>query len=513
MVQALNNEYIAVAYYRYSSASQDEASIDIQRKYVQQYAQENGIPIIHEYIDEAMTGTNANRPGFQQMIYDSAKRQFNLVLIYADSRFGRNALDVLNYTNKLNLNGVTVFSVTEQYRTDTPSGNLMHMLQVAINENYSKELQQKIIRGNHQKLQEGKATGHPHVGYVIAKDKQYELDPASSETIKQMFHNYAYGDYSILDCIDFLNKAGVRNCRGNPFKRHSVYQILSNPFYNGKYIVAGINYGECIPKLIDDETFNAVQQRLNMNKKMPAQSANKHTEQYYLTPKLYCECGCHMVGVSGHNHDGIVYRYYSCPNARGKGKTCKCKPIPRDLLEDAVQQNVTRLFTDEFIHDVAHRVAEMSAANPSAAELANLKKSLRKTKQAIEYLLDAIEEGEDIQLISPRIEKRKEEQTELENKIRELSLNSDALKEDDIVAFLNQFKDYKTVGESMRSLIINVLVNRITVFYDGSHLRMTITYNCSDESGHEKSEPVIFDGGSPYSSIGGADGSRTRVQE
>ena len=513
--QSMISNYVAVAYYRYSSASQSEASIDIQRKYVQEYAQREGIPIIHEYVDEAMTGTNANRPAFQQMIYDSAKRAFNLVLIYADSRFGRNALDVLSYTHQLSLNGVGVFSVTEQYNTDTPSGNLMHMLQVAINENYSKELKQKIIRGNHQALEQGRAIGHPHIGYIINSEKHYELDPATSDIVKEMFNHYAHDNYSILDCINFLNAKGIKNRRGNPFKRHSVREILSNPFYVGRYIVAGIDYGNCVPRLIDDETFEKVQKRLGTNKTMPAQSTNKHTELYYLSTKLYCECGCHMVGVSGHNHSGDVYRYYSCPASRGSGKTCQCKPIPKELLEDAVQQYATSLFTDEFIQDIAKRVAAQSAAATSNALLAEKKKALRVTETRINNLVDILENhGYDAD-VSERLDKRKKEKATLENEIKELSLTSSPLNEEDIIAFLSQFKDYNTVDESMRALVLNVLINRITVFYDGSQLRLTITYNCSIHGGdgHEKGEPSSFDEGSPYSYYGGADGSRTRVQE
>lgn len=114
-----------------------------------------------------------------------------------------------------------------------------------------------------------------------------------------------------------------------------------------------------------------------------------------------------MQGVSAHDHDGVVYRYYTCSNARGKDKSCECKPIRKEFLEDTVQKYVTSLFTDEFIQNIAHRVADISATSPNTAGLASAKASLRKTKKVIDNLITAIENGIDAQLISPKIKQRK----------------------------------------------------------------------------------------------------------
>ena len=64
----------AVIYCRYSSDSQTEQSIDGQLRVCTEYAKSRDILILDTYIDRAMTGTNDNRPDFQRMIKDSAKR-------------------------------------------------------------------------------------------------------------------------------------------------------------------------------------------------------------------------------------------------------------------------------------------------------------------------------------------------------------------------------------------------------------------------------------------------------
>ena len=72
-----------VFYGRYSDAGQSEQSIEGQRKVCYEWAERNGYRIIAEYIDRAISGTEAdNRPEFLRMIADSAKRQFNAVLVY-----------------------------------------------------------------------------------------------------------------------------------------------------------------------------------------------------------------------------------------------------------------------------------------------------------------------------------------------------------------------------------------------------------------------------------------------
>ena len=71
----------AVIYARYSSDRQTEQSIEGQLHVCQDYAQRNDIVIVDNYIDRAMSGTTDNRPAFKQMIIDSAKKQWDYVIV------------------------------------------------------------------------------------------------------------------------------------------------------------------------------------------------------------------------------------------------------------------------------------------------------------------------------------------------------------------------------------------------------------------------------------------------
>ena len=84
----------AVVYARYSSHKQGEQSIEGQLASAYKYAGEHGYTIIHEYIDRAQTGRNDDREQFQQMLKDTAKHQFEAIIIGKIDRFAAPPLQI-----------------------------------------------------------------------------------------------------------------------------------------------------------------------------------------------------------------------------------------------------------------------------------------------------------------------------------------------------------------------------------------------------------------------------------
>lgn len=109
----------AVVYARYSSHKQGEQSIEGQIAAAYQYAGEHGYTIIHEYIDRAQTGRNDDREQFQQMLKDTAKRQFEVIIIWKIDRFGRNREEIAFNKYRCKKNGVKVLYTAESI-PDTP---------------------------------------------------------------------------------------------------------------------------------------------------------------------------------------------------------------------------------------------------------------------------------------------------------------------------------------------------------------------------------------------------------
>jgi DNA invertase Pin-like site-specific DNA recombinase len=79
----------AVAYLRRSTKDQAQ-SLERQRHEIERFAAANGIAIGRWYEDDGISGVlDAARPGFQQMIADAERREFDLIVCHELSRFGR----------------------------------------------------------------------------------------------------------------------------------------------------------------------------------------------------------------------------------------------------------------------------------------------------------------------------------------------------------------------------------------------------------------------------------------
>lgn len=105
----------AVIYARYSSERQTEQSIEEQLRICNEFAKQNDLEIVDTYIDRAMTSTNDNRPAFQKMLKDAEiSGLWQIVLVYAIDRFGRNSIEVAVNKQKLKKNKKTLISATQR---------------------------------------------------------------------------------------------------------------------------------------------------------------------------------------------------------------------------------------------------------------------------------------------------------------------------------------------------------------------------------------------------------------
>ena len=182
----------AVVYARYSSDNQTEQSIEGQLRVCREYAQRNNIVILDTYIDRAMTGTNDNRPDFQRMLRDSARRRWDYVLVYKLDRFSRNKYETAIHKKTLHDNGVKVLSAMENI-PDTPEGIILESLLEGMNQYYSAELSQKIKRG----MRETRLKGHfqggcPPYGYKLDGQK-IVIDEEAVLNVRYIFTEYSKG--------------------------------------------------------------------------------------------------------------------------------------------------------------------------------------------------------------------------------------------------------------------------------------------------------------------------------
>ena len=273
----------AVIYARYSSDNQREESIEGQIRECTAYAEKNGITIVKHYIDRAISAKTDNRPEFQQMIKDSDKKLFDIVLVWKLDRFARNRYDSARYKTQLKKNGVKLMSATEII-SEGPEGIILESVLEGYAEYYSADLSEKVIRGMTENALKGKFTGGAiPFGYIINADHRFEIDPLTAPFVAETFQRYNDGQ-TMLEIRDWLNEKGVKNQRGGLMTFNTIQHMLNNRRYIGELKYRNVLIPDAILSIVSAELFNDVQEKMLKNKKAPAR--RKAEDDYLLTTKL-----------------------------------------------------------------------------------------------------------------------------------------------------------------------------------------------------------------------------------
>ena len=145
-----------VAYYRYSGGSgQTEQSIEGQRRDCETYARLHNMTIQKEYVDRHISGKTDDRAAFQQMITDSDKGAFDMVICWKTDRFARNRYDSAVYKKRLRDNGVEIVYAAESNIAGA-EGIIIEGVMEALAEYYSAELAEKMRRGMRESALKGR---------------------------------------------------------------------------------------------------------------------------------------------------------------------------------------------------------------------------------------------------------------------------------------------------------------------------------------------------------------------
>ena len=469
-----NSRMNAVIYARYSSDNQREESIEGQIRECTAYAEKSGVVVVHNYIDRAYSAKTDNRPQFQEMVRDSAKKGFEMVIVWKLDRFARNRYDSARYKAALRKNGVRVVSATESI-SQGPEGIVLEAVLEGYAEYYSAELSQKVVRGMTDNILKGMSIGGSKTfGYRIGEGRRFESDPLAAPIVGEIFSMYMEG-FTIQQISDTLNRRGIRNATGHVFGYNNVRHILSNRRYIGELSFRDVVVPDAIPAIVSSELFNAVQTKLAANKKAPAKW--KADDEYLLTTKLFCgTCGSFMTGEAGTSKKGVVHHYYRCVNTKltrnRRVKTCDKRPVKKKWIEDLVIQHTQRIMDDdELISDIIDKVMEIQQKEKT--DLPLLEKQLADIKKSIENIVNAIQAGIFNAHTKTRLDELDAAQKEMEARIAEEKIRRPILTRDQVELWMEQFKNMDLTKIEHRRLVIDVFVNAVYLFDD----RLLITYN------------------------------------
>ena len=467
----------AVIYARYSSDSQSEQSIEGQVRVCKQFAEKNGLLIVGQYVDRAMTGTNDNRLEFQKMLKDSKKRQWSVVLVYKLDRFARNKYESVVNRKKLTDNGVELVSAMENI-PDTPEGKLFLAVIEGFNEYFSEDLKQKVNRGLRESWLKGNATGGAKIFGWDIKDKKYVVNEYEAEIIREIFMKYAQG-YKAVAIAEDLKTRGVRRHNGKEIGIKFIYVLLHDRRYTGVVTHQGVEYKNIFPPIISEKVWLQVSAINEENKIAP--SRKKEIYDYILSGKLICgKCKHRMSGESGTRRTGDLHYYYVCLSKRKKRTDCDCKAVKKHILEDyVIDATVTMLKNNETIRKIAEKIVSVHERLSRESEaLKILEKRRSEANKAAENIVKAIEKGIITEFTKDRL-------NELQNTINELDIEINREKQrtyvslsvEEVEKFLLTKVFENPEDMKVRKMLVNTFVRQVIWYGD----KLVITYNFQNE--------------------------------
>lgn len=456
----------AFAYTRYSSDQQREESIEAQLRAIRDYADKNGIEIIREYTDEARSATSDKRPGFLQMFDDIPLYRPDCVIVHKLDRFSRDRYDSAYYRRVIKKAGAKLLSVLEPL-DDSPESVILESVLEGMAEYYSKNLARETLKGLKENALQCRHTGGtPPLGYDVANGK-YIINLAEAETVRKIFELYAAGR-SYDQILEALKDS--RTKLGKPFGKNSLNSILHNEKYTGTYIFGiqkrsehnshkkqpdAIRIPEGMPRIIDDGTWLAVQERLNDSKRKAANKAKRRV--YLLSGKVICpKCGAIMAGSTTVNPRGYEHSYYGC-TTKQRTKACDQKNIPAEKLENSVLELIEEKLRPD--QDMAEAILEiLSEEDP---ELKQNLKELEETETKQARLIALVESGGDFPSVMARLGELANKEKTLRQKIaeaRKADINLETVKE-----FLRSMTDIKALPRERQKEIINRVIDKIKI--------------------------------------------------
>jgi len=227
-----------VAYYARVSTEKYEqiGSLKNQISYYEDMIRENGNwTFAGGYVDEGKSGTGvASRRSFLRMIEDGRTGTFDLIITKEISRFSRNTLDSIRYTQELLRSGVGVYFQSDNINTLLPDSELRLTIMAGIAQDEVRKLSERVSFGIKRAREHGRMLGAAPTGYE-KKNGRLTVDEDEARMVKRTFELYAEGKLGIRKLSSALFSEGFKDNSGNPLSYHTLRGILANPKYKGCY--------------------------------------------------------------------------------------------------------------------------------------------------------------------------------------------------------------------------------------------------------------------------------------
>ena len=353
----------AAIYARVSTGKQaaGELSLPDQMRQCTHFAEAKGYEIAAEFVDAGVSARTDKRAEFQRMIKIACKphRPFDAILVHSQSRFARNTKDLLVYKEKLEANGVSLLSITQDLG-EGETADVLRTVVGALDEYQSKETAKHVARSMIENARQGFWNGaRAPFGYrTYAAEtrgarikKKIEINPYEAEMVKQIFRLYVFGEgesgpLGVKQITTTLNDEGFTTRDGRSFRVQFIDSVLRNTTYVGEHY---FNRNDSrrgkqrpreewvpfpMPRVVEDSLFYAAQEKLDRQHPLKTPPRIVRSD-VLLTAVAKCgKCEAPMRKLSGKSG---TYHYYRCSKKFESGKTaCKGVSVPMAELDEIV---------------------------------------------------------------------------------------------------------------------------------------------------------------------------------
>jgi len=514
------NEYIIAKYLRLSrdDSESDSLSIPHQHMMLDKHIDKMNIENVQvlEFVDNGYTGTNYERPAFQEMLDLVHSGGLHCIICKDFSRLGRNIIETGYFIEQVfPLFGVRFITISECYDSENykgDTGGIDVAFKFLINEFYSKDLSKRVRSALTVRRKAGKYIGNPPYGYYKGENRTYEIDETAAAVIRFIFKMALAGNKpSIIRKLlfnakyptpseHFALKKGQEITPTFLWRPASIREILNNEQYIGTYVsgktietidnnrkIIFVDEAEWIkipnhhPAIITSEDFIEVKKKFGRKKATHVSKSRGNL----LAGKVYCG---HCRTVMKYDKKYREIHYYICrrtepdPNA-----VCHRMKVFAHELDEAILDVIKK--TAEVIintNDTYALQALCTDSNNTTDKLNN------QVKQCVEQRQKAYEQFMLKEIDSDAFQVLKDECTEqirlLENQKAVVTQSvKDAQEKKKVIAIANEVVDEAIAKRE----IVKKLIDKILV-YPGKQIE--IVWKFADFAMSEETKEVVGSG-------------------
>lgn len=515
----------AAAYLRLSREDGDKPESDSivnQRRLIDIYASDKpDIPPLEYYIDDDYTGTNFNRPGFQQMISDIESGKISCVIVKDLSRFGRDYIDTGNYLERVfPQHGVRFIAINDSIDSKKSQYDMLLPIKNIFNEQYSRDISRKVKSSFKAKQRNGEFVGaFAGYGYIKSERDKHKLviDPSAAAVVRRVFDLFEQGVGKIkiakifneegIPCpSEYKRLMGMNYHNGQRLQATSYWtyatvdRILKNEMYIGNMVQS--RYGRekmhgKARKLDKDDwvivngTHDAIVDKKQWERVQLLLTKRGRTIdfEHNVSPFAgFLKCGdCGRAMAKTKTAGGV---HYACGSYKRYGASvCSKHSVRHDVLEAIVLEDINRIIKQvanlaEIAKSCDNRSFKSSEQPDSERIKLKLERVLKLKQGAYEDYKDGLISREDYLRYKQDYEMQEQSiRTQMEQ-LERLTPATDPLD----TPWLRHLLEMGTLSSLDRQTVAEVL-ERILVFEDG---RIEITYRFSDELGVLTDETVCM---------------------